>query len=144
MTMSHALSGLLQVRADKSAEMTTAEREFKRLRTELATLDAAIRIVQPGFRRADLPSKRPRQVNQIYQSGEVGRGVLEALRQADGPLTGSELSDAIMAAHGLGTGDRQATLLTGKCVDSYLRRQHGRLLERVGEGRPFRWRVAGD
>ena len=70
--------------------------------------------------------------------------MLDALRAAAEPLPVRALTKAILRKRGMPPGDRATLLVAEKWVDRYLRRQDGRLLERVVYGpRAVGWRIAG-
>lgn len=70
--------------------------------------------------------------------------MLDALRAAAEPLPVRALTEAIMLKRGMPPGDRATLLVAEKRVDRSLRRQDGRLQERVVHGpQAVGWKIAG-
>lgn len=53
-------------------------------------------------------------------------------------MTTVELTAAVMTVYGTDQNDKQAVSTTTKCIDTYRRRQEGRLIQRIGNGKPLR------
>ena len=70
--------------------------------------------------------------------------MLDTVREAAGPIRTRDVAKGVMERHGMPPGDRATFVLVEKRVDRYLRRQEGRLVERMALGsRSVGWRIAG-
>jgi hypothetical protein len=140
-----AVSALVRKRAEIAGEIEAKLAEVDRLRADLAHLDAAIRIVCPEARPELIKPKRPsRKGCDWFGRGELGRLVLDALRDAPKPLGSMALARAVMERKGMVAADGVALRRVENMVDGALRRREGRIVQRVALGpRSLGWRVAG-
>jgi hypothetical protein len=139
-----AISGLARKRAELAGELRELEARAAQLRADLFHLNATIRLLDPNAAPEAIRPKRIVQRDGWFGPGELPRLVLDALRTAAEPLPVRALTEAIMLRRGMPPGDRATLLVVEKRVDRYLRRQDGRLLERVAHGpRAVGWRIAG-
>lgn len=75
---------------------------------------------------------------------DLGRLILEVLRDAPEPIPSREIAAACVERGGLRASDRQTLAVVERPVPASLNRREGRLVERVEFGpRRVRWRVAG-
>jgi hypothetical protein len=121
-----AVAALSRKRADLAGEIEARLAEVDRLRAE-------IRIMCPEAQPELIEPKRPsRKGCDWFGRGELGRLVLEVLRDAAEPLGSMALARAVMERKGMVAADAVA-----------LRRREGRTVERVANGRALSWRVVG-
>ena len=97
MAQSHVVSGLVEKRGELAGQAEHHGRELKRLAQELGHLDAAIRLFDPDYRAEGVRARR----RQRFGQGECQRLILEALRDAAGPLSERALAQALATRKGL-------------------------------------------
>ena len=134
--VSHVVSALVEKRAELSGRIAAAERQLRTMYEALAHLDATLLLLDPTLRPERIRAKRPPTALPVIP--DLYRYVLDALRMAAEPLSSREVARAVM--------ERLAVPVTAleavdKAVSAYLRRNEGRLGERVGDSRPARWWV---
>jgi hypothetical protein len=120
MAQSHVVSGLVEKRGELAGQAEHHGRELKRLARELGHLDAAIRLFDPDYR-ADGVRARRRPRRQRFGQGECQRLILEALRDAAGPLSERALAQALATRKGLDS-DPAALAQLHKTAQGVLRR----------------------
>jgi hypothetical protein len=97
-----ALAALSRKRAELAGEIEARLAEADRLRADLVHLDAAIRILCPEAEPELIRPKRPsRRGCDWFGRGELGRLVLDALRDAAEPLGSTALAGAVMERKGM-------------------------------------------
>ena len=133
---SHVVSALAEKRAELAGQIEAAERRLRIMHQSLAHLDATLRLFDPTFRPEQIRAKRPPTALPVIP--ELYRHVLDALRLAPEPLSSREIARTVMERLAV---PAEALEAVDKAVSAYVRRQDGRLLERVGHERPARWRV---
>ena len=103
MAQSHVVSGLAEKRGELAEQAEHHRRELERLAQELGHLDAAIRLFDPDYRAGRL--RTPRRARRArFGQGECQRLILEALRDAAGPLSEGALARALAGRKGLESG----------------------------------------
>ena len=102
MAQSHVLSGLHRKRAHLAGEIEAAHRDLSRQRETLATLDAVIRLFEPGGNPELIPAIRPvSRACLFFRHGEQSRLCLSALREAGKPVSCRHVAGYAIAAKGL-------------------------------------------
>ena len=139
-----ALSALIRKRAELAGEIEATSAQLAQMRANLVHLDAVLRMLDPDTVPTEIAPKRQVKRCAWFGEGELPRLVLDTLRQAPEPITTRDVAKGVMEQRGMPEGDRVTFLLVEKRVDRYLRRQEGRLVERVALGaRSVGWRIAG-
>ena len=101
MSQSLALSALVTLRNEFAGKISVLQQEANRLGSEIETLDAAIKIIDPGFKLTTLRAKRTNRKNVFFaQHGEVSRFVLDTLRES-GTLSTNEVTERAITHKGL-------------------------------------------
>jgi hypothetical protein len=137
-----AVAALARKRAELAGEIRLAEERLDQLRADVLHLDAAIRIIDPGYHVDAIVPRVRRQRREWFGNGELLRMVLETLRKAPEPLTAREVAVALMERRGFDATDAATVRLVEKRVDATVRRREG-LVERVVYGpRSVGWKVA--
>ena len=137
-----ATAALIRKRAELAGEIEARAAALDQLRADLAHLDAAIRIMCPDAEPELIRPKKPsRKGCDWFGRQELPRLVLGALRGAEQPLSSIEIALIVMERKGLPV-DAVALRRVAGMVKGALHRREGRMVERVGNGRDVRWRVA--
>ena len=101
MAESLVVSGLVSKRAELVGEVEHYRRELQRLAAELGHVDATIRLFDPSYDLSGIRARKRGHRTQWFGPGECQRLVLEVLRAAPEPLSGSALTQALLAHKGL-------------------------------------------
>jgi hypothetical protein len=107
------VNGLKQKRAELSGELLAAERAVARIRTDLAGVDAVIRIFDPEAKPTTIKPRIKRGQSSRFRPGEMMRAVWTVLRKAEAPLTVREIAERVAEATGL---DMSTTKAAGQVV----------------------------
>jgi hypothetical protein len=143
MTNSYCLSGLIEKRAELAGEIEAMQARLDQMRADLVHLDAAIRIFGPDAEPEAIRPKKPsRKGCDWFGRGELGRLVLEALRDAREPMTTAEVTRAVMERRGMSAGDAASRRRIEGMVKGALGRREGRMVERATNGRLSAWAIA--
>lgn len=112
----NTIAGLVAKRAELVKLRKSLEGELRTITCDLDHLDAAIRLFDP----ANTPAARKRYaVKHRAKKGTLKRFVLERLREAEGPITSKQITDAWIAARGLRADEATFVLLrkrVGACL----------------------------
>lgn len=146
MTSSHALSALVSLRNEFAGKLATLQQEIDRITSDVKTLDAAIKIVDPEFKLTTLKAKRTRKKNVFFgKHGEASRFVLSVLRESDKELSTTEVTELAIRHKGLNRASIDLKALQA-CILTTLSRQRikGVVVE-VGrcEDGTIKWQLNG-
>ncbi len=126
----NTVSGLVAKHKELSDLRERYRAEIKKLTVDIDHLDAAIRLFDPA---ADTYAIREYVTKHRAQKGSVKRFVLDAFREATGPLTSRQITEAWVKDRGLEADEATYAILrkrVGACIKSC--REQG-LIEEVGQ-----------
>jgi hypothetical protein len=143
MTEKHVVSALRLKRAEISGHIHDLEKRIARQRTNLANLDATVKLFSPGTNPDAIPPKRVYRRTRYFAHNELSRLTQDALRIASGPLTSAEIAAAIMQARGMPPGDAAFKEIVANRAVTVLRRlaKRGAVIKH-GTSRDGRWALA--
>ena len=141
---SHTLSGLIGKRAEIAAHIIDARTALRQLIVDLDTVDAAIRIFDPGYNVETIKPKAPTAPYGVSFRGEFVRLILDMMREAKGPVTTKEVTLYIMRQRGLSSADAAALALITRRTRALLYHHRDRGVVRAVRGnedgkRRFNW-----
>jgi hypothetical protein len=136
------ISGLTQKRAEILGVALDLEARARKVRQDLAHIDAVIVLFDPTAKPQAIKAKRPVDSTGFFGNGERSRRIREALRGASAPLSAEEIVLPIMAEKGLDPDDRK---LRGKLICAVLNALAHMLarghVQKVGHGMGARWKA---
>jgi hypothetical protein len=136
------ISGLIAKRAELSGEIIEAEKRIARLRADLDSLDATIRLFDPSIAPKAIRPRVKRTAPQRFRTGELTRATLSALRKAERPLSVREIADVVAAECHMDMSTIPAANVVVANVRAALARPHeGLMCEKRGR-EPMLYRVA--
>ena len=98
----YALSALRKRRAILAAEIIQLERQVRARKDSLVHVDATLKLLDPDYDSGTVrPKLLPKNIT-LFRQGELGRLILGALREADGPLSTAQVATAVLDAGGTG------------------------------------------
>ena len=118
----HVVSALRNKRAELAGMVGQLEQQLARQRTNLAHLDATMRLFDPEIRPQEIRPRQQRAHSTWFRQGECLRLIYDGLRDAPGPLTTRELAEQIMRAKAIPAGDDRSRELIQKTVLGSLNR----------------------
>src|SRR5450755_5115942 len=102
----HVIGALRNKRAELAGTLRQLEQQLARERTNLAHLDATMRLFDPNIRPKDIRPRQRRTHNAWFRQGECLRLIYDELREASHPVTTRELSERIMRVKAIPLGDQ--------------------------------------
>jgi hypothetical protein len=111
----HVLSGLTKRRAELTGEAETLRARLAQIGTDVVHLDVVIRQFDPDYDLGSIRPKRARPEDAVGR-GEIGRFVLQVLREATEPVATHDVARRLMAERGQDVEDRRLMKLTMKRV----------------------------
>jgi hypothetical protein len=143
MSQTHVVSALRLKRAEISSHIHDLEKRIARQRTNLASLDATIRLFSPSTNPDAIPSKRPYRRTRYFARNELSRFVMDALRLATGPLAAADIATAVMRAKSAAMDDAAFKAIITERALSVLRAlaKHGNVV-RTGTSSNAQWTLA--
>jgi hypothetical protein len=103
----YALSALRNKRASLAAEIVSHERQLRHCRESLVHVDATLRLLDPSADPDSIPNKRLPKRIKLFRQGELGRLILDVLRQASEPVSTRDVVTAMLRAGGHGESARR-------------------------------------
>jgi hypothetical protein len=101
----HVIGALRNKRAELAGTPRQLEQQLARERTNLAHLDATMRLFDPNIRPKDIRPRQRRTHNAWFRHGECLRLIYDELREATQPMTTRELAERIMHVKALPAAD---------------------------------------
>jgi hypothetical protein len=132
-----ATAALIRKRAEMAGEAKSLAARCDQLRVDMVHLDATIRIMCPEMAKPKVPGRGG---SDWFGRGELGRMVLDTLREATAPMQVEAITRTVIAAKGL-PADAKALRRVENMVKGALHRQNGLAVARVGDGRDIRWQL---
>ena len=98
MAESHVVTALVTKRAEMAGLIEHHRKEMGRLATDLAHLDATLKLFSPEIDLRTLRAKEHRTRNRFFRPGECQRMVLDIFREAQGAaLSSRQIGEALAA-----------------------------------------------
>lgn len=136
----HVVSALRNKRAELAGMVGQLEQQLARQRTNLAHLDATMRLFDPDVRPQEIRAKRQRARSAWFRQGECLRLIYDELRNVAQPLTTRDLTAQIMRAKAIPAGDDRSRELIQKTVLGSLNRAK-ETIARVEAAGVVTWRL---
>ena len=103
----HIIGALRNKRAELAGMLRQLEQQLAQQRTNLAHVDATMRLFDPDMRPKEIRPKQPRTRNAWFRPGECLRLIYDELREATHPVTTRELAERIMRVKAIPAADDQ-------------------------------------
>jgi|ERR1700735_2149334 hypothetical protein len=140
MAEAHVVSALRDKRAELAGMVGHLEQQLARQRTNLAHLDATMRLFDPDIRPQEIRPKQQRARSAWFRQGECLRPIYDGLRNAPEALTTRDLAEQIMRAKAIPAGDDRRRELIQKTVLGSLNRAK-ETIARVEAAGVVSWRL---
>jgi hypothetical protein len=136
----HVIGALRNKRAELAGTLRQLEQQLARERTNLAHLDATLRLFDPNIRPKDIRPRQPRTHNAWFRHGECLQLIYDELREATQPVTTRELAKRIMRVKALPAADDHRRELVQKTLLASLNRAKA-TIARVEIAGTVSWRL---
>jgi hypothetical protein len=136
----HVIGALRNKRAELAGVLRQLEQQLARERTNLAHLDATMRLFDPNIRPKDIRPRQRRTHNAWFRHGECLRLIYDELREAIQPMTTRELTERIMRVKATPAADDHCRELVQKTLLASLNRAK-ETIARVETAGVVSWRL---
>jgi hypothetical protein len=141
MAQLHVIGALSNKRAELAGIVRQLEQQLMRQRTNLAHLDATMRLFDPDIQPKQIRPKQPRARSVWFRPGECLRLIYDELRAAAQPITTRELAERIMRVKAMpARDDRQRELVQKTLLGSLNRAKE--TIARVETAGVVSWRLS--
>jgi hypothetical protein len=141
-TYEHAISGLLQKRAEQFHEAERIRDRLAEIKNDIGALDRTLRSL--GYE-GELDAMMPKRYTRVFGQGELLDACLRELRHAERPLKSREIAQSIIALRGDDARDRRhvtdITRRLSKCLR--IERERGTVRGRLESDRTMTWEWVG-
>ena len=141
MLASHVIGALREKRAELSGAVRQIEQQLAQHRTDLAHLDATMRLFDPDIQPDDIRPRRPHHRNAWFRPGECLRLIYDELREALEPLSTRDLAERIISRRSLKLDNDRSRDLIQHTILSSLNRA-GATITRLQRGGTVYWQLA--
>jgi hypothetical protein len=138
-----AIFTLERLHAELGGAILENRQKYDELSEQMRQLEAVIKMLDPNYNLAGIAVKR-RKPNKWFKRGTLYRRAVDVLRTAAEPMTAQELAAAILAFAGVQDASKDDVQNVGLGIQHSLANHDGKGVERVGEARPYRWRIKGN
>ena len=132
MTHSPLMYGLIKLHRQLDGEL-------KRTKKNVAHVRAVIEIVSPGFDRSTIRPKKPYKPNPWFHRGEIFLAALGVLREAETPLSQTEIVKRMLAKRGVASPTPADLKDMRNAVHVTLGRYDGKAIKSTGKREARRW-----
>jgi len=140
MVQSHVIGALSNKRAELAGIVRQLEQQLAQQRTNLAHLDATMRLFDPDIQPKQIRPKQQRARSVWFRPGECLRLIYDELRNADQPITTRELAERIMRVKAMPPTDDRHRELVQKTLLASLNRAK-QTIARVETAGVVSWRL---
>lgn len=138
-----AINTLERLHMELGGQILENRQRYDELSHQMRHVEAVIKLLDPTYNLAGIAVKR-RQPNKWFKRGTLYRRALDVLRTATEPMTTTELANAVLAAHGVQDASKDDVLNIALGIQHSLANHNGKGVERVGDGKPYKWRLANN
>ena len=129
-----------RLHAEIAGKIADNKREAAKLAQDIRHVEAVMKLLDPSFN-ANRVAVRRRKPNPWFKRGTLFRHALEAMREAQEPMTATEITARMFEARGVKDPSRDDFRVIFGGVQASLRNNEGKTVHAVGEGRPARWEL---
>lgn len=122
MAESHVISALVDKRSELAGLIQHYQQEINRISGDLGHIDAAIKLFNPEYDLRTISAKAHRERNQYFKPGELGRLILDILRNASEPMTSRQIACSVLDAKSLEQNTKNVERFQIRALDT-LRKQ---------------------
>ncbi|MCW5694948.1 MAG: hypothetical protein KIT48_21530 [Pseudolabrys sp.] len=128
---------LEQLHAELAGKILDNKAEAERLRQSMVHVEAVLKLIDPAYDVRPIAIRR-RKPNPWFKRGTVWRAVMDVLRQAQGPLTATEVTARMLARKGVTDAAPEAVRELEGAVRAALQKRAGDDVT-SDNSRPARW-----
>jgi hypothetical protein len=129
---------LEQLHAELGGKILDNKKEADRLRQAMVNVEAVLKLLDPDHNLRTIAVRR-RKPNLWFKRGTVWRAVLDILRQAEGPLTISEIASQMLLVKRIENPPRSAVENLEGAIRAALKGHDDHAVAVIGNEMPVRW-----
>jgi hypothetical protein len=138
-----AVGFLVQLHADLGGKIEKNREEAKRLAEDMKHVEAVIKLFAPDYNVQAIAVKRRQNTSKWFKRGHLIRAIVDVLKAATAPLTVREITAAVLAGQGITDPEYKSRFVADCNVRVCLKYKEGKIVERVGDKPPVKWRLIG-
>jgi hypothetical protein len=136
----HVISALRKKRAELAGEVVTVQLRLGKLRDDLDAIDRTLRVFDPRQHPEKIRPVVKRKGDRMFGYGECTRAILNALRDAPGPMSAEQVAERVALDCQIATEAPDVAATMRWRVKAALTKLGKRGIV-SGEGKPARWAV---
>ncbi|WP_409188349.1 hypothetical protein [Bradyrhizobium sp. RDM4] len=137
-----AINTLERLHMELGGQILENRQRYDELSHQMRHVEAVIKMLDPAYNLARITVKR-RKPNKWFKRGTLYRRAVEVLRTAPEPMTAQELATGILAAQDVQDASKEDMQNVALGIQHSLANHDGKGVEKVGEARPYKWRLTG-
>jgi hypothetical protein len=136
-----AVAYLVRLHADLGGKIWENRKEAERLADAMRHVEVVIKLFDSGYNVRRISIRRRHKGNAWFKRGTLFRHALEILRKAQEPLTAKQITERMLLVRGVrNVASRDVSNLAAS-VSASLQNNRGKIVARIGDGVPSRWKV---
>ena len=141
MAQSPIIYALVRKHAEIGGRIKANRAEAKRLIADMHHVEAVLKLFDPDYDARKIAAKRQHRANPMFKKGEMWPLAIQIMKDSPEPLTGFDIAREMLRRKGFTDPTPAQSKSAYWAITSSLRDHAGKIVEQVGEGMPYRWRV---
>ena len=100
MAQSHVMSALISKRGELHGQIDYHQSEIKKIKSEMATMDAAIKVFDPDYNLSKIKKRKTNGKNSFFEPREGNTLLMDIFRELARPISTGDLLDEVIARKG--------------------------------------------
>ena len=100
MAQSHVMSALVSKRGELAGAIDYHQSEIKKIKSEMATMDAAIKVFDPDYNLSKIKKRKTNSKNHFFEPREGNTLLMDIFRELARPISTGDLLDEVIARKG--------------------------------------------
>lgn len=139
----HVITALVAKYAELQGQLKANEQEADRLRTEIAHIEATIRIFRHDADLSLVAPRMPRNRSPWFRKGQCAQAALDVLRRAAMPMSAREIALQVLKERGITDANGRSVKFLTSAIYGVLAHRKDGLVALHNDGFPKRWSIVG-
>jgi len=136
-----AVAFLVRLHANLGGRIQQNKIESEHLQEDALHVEAVIKMFDPAFNLKQIAAKRRREQSAFFKRGTIFRRAVDVMRGRTEPMTVAAMADAVLIAAKITNPSKREKVALQGAIRASLEHNAGKLVERVGEAVPKRWKL---